>query len=105
LVGPERSKSLSYKKGLVEAEYKMILSNRSNNSFSDQDKMTAEIKSAFIPGTRYLTSYVKKTLQEIYDKNGYPRKAKGRDLTDFGVTFKNCLIPINGKRESGVEIL
>ena len=102
LLGPEKCKSVSYRRSLLDEKLGIIKSEE-GDSFPE---MIKEIYYNFSIGSKYTKAEVKEKLSEIYSTFGNLKTAKANDLEEY-FEIKPCLIPNKetGKRDSGFEII
>jgi len=99
VLGPEKLKTLKYRKDMIKAEYDKIVNNQDIN-------LKNKIYSLFEIGKRYLKSDIKETLSNLYISVGYNKTPKANDLEQY-FEIKPCQI-VNketGKKDHAFEIL
>ena len=100
-ISKERAGTLGYQRGNLEKEYRNQKSNKEN-----VNQVIEDIKSKFQLGERYSKVFIKSTLKDIYESNGYNKTPKASDLEEF-FELKSCLLTNKetGKRDNGYEII
>ena len=97
----ERASALKYQRGNLEKEYK----DQKIKSISI-DQVVREIKNRFLPGERYSKVFIKNTLKNIYESNGYNKTPKASDLEEyFEIKLCKVLNESTGKRDMAFEII
>ena len=99
--GSERLKAFSYRKYLIDSEYKKLFLNQElSNELADK------IYESFKIGSRHRKSELKQEIKVIFDDLGIKETPKASFLDKF-FEIKRVLIldPITKKRDSGFEIL
>ena len=102
-ISKEVAGTLHYQKGALEKEYNRLNSISTTINLSD---LPNKVYSSFLEGNRYVRSNIKTTLQNIYDKLGYSKKAKANDIEEY-FEIKECTIPnkSTGKYDRGYELI
>ena len=99
LLGPEKCKSVSYRKSLLDGKLNL----EESHGVSD---VIEGIYNNFAIGGKYTKSAIKEKLVDIYSNFGYLKTPKANDLEEY-FEIKPCLIPNKetGKRDAGFEII
>lgn len=101
VIGPEKIKSLEYRRDYLMKELNNIKSLESSD-------LVSRIYEAFIVGNRYSRVYIKDTLSRIYSEEGMTKVSKASDLFEY-FDIKPCTIntKVGGERQrvDGYEIL
>ena len=97
-LGPDRLRALGYNDSLILKEYQATLFNK--------DDLKKEIFKLYQEGQKYSRNLVKETLQDLYDRVGYTKKAKASDLEEYFET-KECKVlnKETGKYDRGYELI
>lgn len=69
-----------------------------------ENRIIYELNQLYHTGDRVTNKELKAKIQQIYDRLGYKKKAKGTDIKLYGYSTHNVKIPIDGKRLDGVEL-
>ena len=77
-LGRERIRSLQYKKSLLDSEYQR----QKNNQFNSRN-LDDIVYSEFKVGEKYLKSYIKQRLGDIYESLGLKLSPKATDLEKY----------------------
>ena len=67
-----------------------------------QTKIRKALHHIYKTGERATNKDIKATLQTIYTKFGYKRKAKGTQITEYGFATQRCKIPTDKGRKDGM---
>ena len=96
-LGIERIKALGYRES-------SLLQEMSDLKKSGVDSFILGIKNEFKIGYKYTRKNVKERLSDLYSIYSINKTPKATDIENY-FNVKECLIPIDGKRISGYEIL
>jgi len=96
IVGPEIISACSYTESEIKKRWRETVSNG-----EIKDEVTAEIYKTFRVGQRYTKSDIKDTLNNLYQRMGYQKKAKSTDLELYYI-MKPILTP---EKKAGFEII
>ena len=96
IVGPEIISACSYAESEIKKRWRETISNG-----EIKDEVTAEIYKTFRVGQRYTKSDIKDTLNNLYQRMGYQKKAKSTDLELYYI-MKPILTP---EKKAGFEII
>ena len=100
-ISKERASALKYQKGNLEKEYR-----DQKIKLINTDQIIEEIKGRFKPGERYSKVFIKSTLKDIYESNGYNKTPKASDLEEyFEIKLCKILNESTGKRDMAFEII
>lgn len=104
LLGPEKCKSASYRKSLLDKSLGLIDVDK-KVEFSTTDPKEA-IYEKFEVGKRYTKVNIKEMLREIYSSLGLSQTPKASQLLDY-FELKRCVVPNKetGKADEGFEII
>ncbi len=100
-ISKERASALKYRKGNLDKEYR-----DQKIRLINVDKVIEDIKINFQIGERYSKLYIKETLRDIYELNGYNKTPKASDLEEY-FELKPCQITNKetGKQDNGFKII
>ena len=100
-LGKERIRSLQYKKSVLDSEYQR----QKNNQFNSRN-LDDIVYSEFKVGEKYLKSYIKQRLGDIYESLGLKLSPKATDLEKY-FEVKLCKITNKetGKRDHCYELI
>ena len=96
IVGPEIITACSYAESEIKKRWRETVSNG-----EIKDDVTSEIYKTFMVGQRYTKSDIKDTLNNLYQRMGYQKKAKSTDLELYYI-MKPILTP---EKKAGFEII
>ena len=100
-LGKERIRALQYRKYVLDSEYQR----QKNNQFNSRN-LDDIVYSEFKVGEKYLKSYIKQRLGDIYESLGLKLSPKATDLEKY---FEIKKIQItnrdSGKRDNGYELI
>ena len=96
IVGPEIISACSYAESEIKKRWRETVSNG-----EIKDEVTTEIYKTFMVGQRYTKSDIKDTLNNLYQRMGYQKKAKSTDLELYYI-MKPILTP---EKKAGFELI
>lgn len=101
ILGFGEIRACSYQRSRIIAKL-----NKKSSTKEDLEKIKDDITKSFKIGEKYIKSYIKDTLRNIYENNGYGKTPKANDLENY-FELKSCQVQnkITGKRDHGFEII
>jgi hypothetical protein len=98
ILGKERCIALGYDTTKLNKELLLLQ--------FDKDDLKTEIYNNYQEGDKFSKSYIKKTLQKLYDSLNYTKKAKASDLEEyFELKLCKVLDKETGKYDNGFELI
>ena len=100
VLGKERIRALQYRKYALDSEYQRQRNNQFNSKNLDE-----AIYFSFKVGEKYLKSYIKQILGNIYESLGLKLSPKAVDLGNYFDIKLVDVVDETGKRTKGFKIL